>query len=59
MFIHAVHDKILESGTNTIMLDKDIIKTFKKSLADLQTQPEAFNFSFEEVKLHALLSADV
>ena len=32
MFIHAVHDKILESGTNTtIMVDKDIIKTFEKS----------------------------
>ena len=59
MIIHAVHDKILDSGTSTIMVDQKLIKTFKKSLADLQTQPEAFKFLFEEVELHARLSADV
>ena len=39
MFIHAIHDIILESGTNTIMVDQEIIKTFTKTLTDLQNKP--------------------
>ena len=59
MSIHVFHDKILQSGTNTIMIDEDVIKTFKKTLNDLQTKPEAFKFIFDQVELNALLSADV
>ena len=37
MSIHAVHDKELKSGTNTIMDDNETIKVFKKSLATLES----------------------
>ena len=35
--IQAVHDKELQSGTNTIMADNGTIKVFKKNLAILET----------------------
>ena len=59
IFIHALYDPTLDSGTVTIRLDARVLREIKASLDDLQARPVPFDFYCSGVKMIAQLEADV